>query len=174
MQSGTAVKELMTSPPASAAPGQIADPAAIASIETAKRTIDFVTKAPSRRRSGYFQFCSGLAFYAKSSSDIKACSIKKYAGRGGKPAPTSWQRSFPAAQRHRMAGTGRRRRPVWRPHQRWPPTLSADRRPAAAGSSRIFQRRRDLGERLGSRGEHAFGDAGRLSCQQTKPMPGNT
>src|SRR4029453_12219891 len=46
MQSGTAVKESMTSSPALTAPGQTAEPAAIARIEIAKRTMDFVKKAP--------------------------------------------------------------------------------------------------------------------------------
>src|SRR4029450_3139979 len=46
MQSGTAVKESMTTPPALSALGQTADPSAIARIEIAKRTMDFVKKAP--------------------------------------------------------------------------------------------------------------------------------
>src|SRR6187551_362512 len=45
-QSGTAVNQLITSPPALSAPEQIAKPAAIVRIEIAERTADFVKKSP--------------------------------------------------------------------------------------------------------------------------------
>src|SRR4029079_4453452 len=45
-QSGTAVNELITRPPALSAPEQIAEPTAIVRIEIAERTVDFVKKRP--------------------------------------------------------------------------------------------------------------------------------